>query len=29
MSLKFMVSYSMDDDTLTEMGEVESLPMLT
>lgn len=29
VSLKFMVSYSMDDDTVTEMGEVESLPMLS
>ncbi|XP_034252350.1 ADP-ribosylation factor-binding protein GGA3 isoform X2 [Thrips palmi] len=29
VNLKFMVSYSMDDDTVTEMGEVESLPMLS
>ncbi|XP_049792651.1 ADP-ribosylation factor-binding protein GGA2 isoform X4 [Schistocerca nitens] len=26
VSLKFMISYSMDDDTITEMGEVEQLP---
>lgn len=26
VSLKFMISYSMDDDTVTEMGEVEQLP---
>lgn len=29
VNLKFMVSYSMDDDTATEMGEVERLPMLS
>ncbi|KAE8740539.1 hypothetical protein FOCC_FOCC013943 [Frankliniella occidentalis] len=29
VNLKFMVSYTMDDDTVTEMGEVESLPMLS
>nr|XP_023029150.1 ADP-ribosylation factor-binding protein GGA3 [Leptinotarsa decemlineata] len=28
MSLKFFVSYTMDEDTVTEMGEVEDLPAL-
>ena len=26
LSLKFMLSYTMDDETLTEMGEVDKLP---
>lgn len=25
-SLKFIVSYNIDDETTTEMGEIESLP---
>ncbi|KAK3911092.1 ADP-ribosylation factor-binding protein GGA1 [Frankliniella fusca] len=29
VNLKFMVSYTMDDDSVTELGEVESLPMLS
>ncbi|GLH03812.1 ADP-ribosylation factor-binding protein GGA1 [Gryllus bimaculatus] len=29
VSLKFMVSYTMDDETFTEMGEVEKLPIVT
>ncbi|XP_053986576.1 ADP-ribosylation factor-binding protein GGA3 [Hylaeus volcanicus] len=28
VSLKFMLSYTMDDETFTEMGEVEALPLL-
>ncbi|KZC06358.1 PREDICTED: ADP-ribosylation factor-binding protein GGA1 [Dufourea novaeangliae] len=28
VSLKFMLSYTMDDETFTEMGEVEKLPLL-
>ena len=28
VSLKFMLSYTMDDETFTEMGEVERLPLL-
>lgn len=28
VSLKFIVSYLMDDETVTEMGEVEKLPIL-
>ncbi|XP_011630482.1 ADP-ribosylation factor-binding protein GGA1-like [Pogonomyrmex barbatus] len=28
ISLKFMLSYTMDDETITEMGEVETLPLL-
>jgi hypothetical protein len=27
VSLKFMVSFTMDDETVTEMGEVERLPL--
>jgi hypothetical protein len=27
VSLKFMVSFTMDDETVTEMGEVEKLPL--
>nr|XP_033328142.1 ADP-ribosylation factor-binding protein GGA3 [Megalopta genalis]XP_033328143.1 ADP-ribosylation factor-binding protein GGA3 [Megalopta genalis] len=27
VSLKFMLSYTMDDETFTEMGEVEKLPL--
>lgn len=27
ISLKFVISYVMDDDTLTEMGEVNELPL--
>lgn len=26
-SLKFIVSYTMDEETITEMGEVDSLPI--
>lgn len=25
--LKFMISYTMDDETISEMGEVEQLPL--
>lgn len=28
VSLKFMLSYTMDDETFTEMGEVEKLPLI-
>ncbi|XP_031825412.1 ADP-ribosylation factor-binding protein Gga [Nomia melanderi] len=28
VSLKFMLSYTMEDETFTEMGEVEKLPLL-
>ncbi|CAK9809185.1 ADP-ribosylation factor-binding protein GGA1 [Anthophora plagiata] len=28
VSLKFMLSYTMDDETFTEMGEVEKLPLV-
>lgn len=28
VSLKFMLSYTMDDETFTEMGEVERLPLI-
>lgn len=28
VSLKFMLSYTMDDETFTEMGEVEQLPLV-
>lgn len=28
VSLKFMLSYTMDDETFTEMGEVDTLPHL-
>ncbi|KAG5894353.1 hypothetical protein JTB14_031914 [Gonioctena quinquepunctata] len=28
ISLKFIISYIMDEDTVTEMGEVDNLPML-
>ncbi|XP_069694970.1 ADP-ribosylation factor-binding protein GGA1 isoform X2 [Periplaneta americana] len=29
VSLKFMISFTMDDETVTEMGEVERLPLST
>lgn len=29
ISLKFMVTYTMDDETCSEMGEVEKLPIVT
>ncbi|CAG9819075.1 unnamed protein product [Phaedon cochleariae] len=28
ISIKFIISYSMDEDTITEMGEVDDLPIL-
>lgn len=28
VSLKFIISYCMDDETITEMGEVENLPLV-
>lgn len=29
VSLKFIVSYTVDDETVTEMGEIDDLPLIS
>lgn len=29
VSLKFIVSYTVDDETVTEMGEIDNLPIIS